>query len=80
MVTNLDGLQRAIDIQSELSFLKGLIDVKSHADLRIVLEAGKRVNWRRLTAKIAALRNRTSRRSELENRSHESPNQVHDVG
>jgi hypothetical protein len=44
MVTNLDGLQRAIDIQSELSFLKGRIDIKSHADLRIVLEAGKRVN------------------------------------
>ncbi|MGA7612013.1 MAG: hypothetical protein WCD67_00640 [Xanthobacteraceae bacterium] len=44
MVTNLDGLQRAIDIQSELSFLKGRIDIKSHADLRIVLEVGKRVN------------------------------------
>ena len=44
MVTNLDGLQRAIDIQSELSFLKGRSDIKSDADLRIVLEAGKRVN------------------------------------
>lgn len=44
MVTNLDGLQRAIDIQSELSFLKGRSDIKSHADLRIVLEVGKRVN------------------------------------
>lgn len=41
MVTNLDGLQRAIDIQSELSFLKGRIDIKSHADLRIVLEGGQ---------------------------------------
>jgi hypothetical protein len=44
MVTNLDGLQRAIDIQSELRLLKGRIDIKSHADLRIVLEVGKRVN------------------------------------
>ena len=44
MVTNLYGLQRAIGVQSELGFLKSRIDIKSHADLRIVLEAGKRVN------------------------------------
>jgi hypothetical protein len=37
MVTNLD------DVQSELGF-KSRIDIKSDADLRIVLEAGKRVN------------------------------------
>ena len=44
MVPDLDGLQRAVDVASELGFLKRRIDVKSHADLSIVLEAGKRVN------------------------------------
>lgn len=44
MLANLDGLQRANDVQSELGFLKSRIDLKSHADLRIVLEVGKRVN------------------------------------
>src|SRR5262245_1247663 len=44
MVPNLDGLQRAVDVASELGFLKQRIDVKSHADLSTVLEAGRRVN------------------------------------
>ena len=44
MVPDLDGLQRAVDVASELGFLKQRIDVKSHADLSIVLEAGRRVN------------------------------------
>jgi NitT/TauT family transport system substrate-binding protein len=43
MVPDLDSLQRAIDIQRELGFLKSRVDVKSHADLSIVLEAGRRL-------------------------------------
>jgi hypothetical protein len=42
-VPDLDSLQRAIDIQRELGFLKSRVDVKSHADLSIVLEAGRRL-------------------------------------
>jgi sulfonate transport system substrate-binding protein len=44
MMPDLAGLQRAIDVQRELGFLKGPIDVNGHADLSIVQEAIKRVN------------------------------------
>jgi NitT/TauT family transport system substrate-binding protein len=43
MVPDLDSLQRAVDIQRELGFLKSRVDVKSHADLSIVHEAGRRL-------------------------------------
>ena len=40
---DLDSLQRNIDTQLELGFLKKKIDVKAHADLSLVEEAAKRV-------------------------------------
>jgi len=43
MVPDLDSLQRAIDVQRELGFLKSRVDVRSHADLSIVQEAGRRL-------------------------------------
>jgi NitT/TauT family transport system substrate-binding protein len=43
MVPNLDALQRAIDMQQQLGFLKARVDVKKYADLRIVKEAAARI-------------------------------------
>ena len=43
MLPDLDALQRNLDTQLELGFLKGRVDVKSHADLSIVREAATRV-------------------------------------
>jgi NitT/TauT family transport system substrate-binding protein len=43
MVPNLEALQANIDLQRELGFLKGPIDVAKHSDLSVVQEAGARV-------------------------------------
>jgi NitT/TauT family transport system substrate-binding protein len=43
MLPNLDTLQRAIDTQQQLGFLKAKIDVMKHADLSIVKEAAARI-------------------------------------
>jgi sulfonate transport system substrate-binding protein len=40
---NLDALQHNLQLQKELGFLKGDVDVKSHADLSMVKEAAARV-------------------------------------
>jgi NitT/TauT family transport system substrate-binding protein len=39
---NLDALQKNLDLQKELGFLKTAIDVKKHADLTLVDEAAQR--------------------------------------
>jgi sulfonate transport system substrate-binding protein len=43
MLPNLDALQKNIDMVRDLGFIKSTIDVKKHADLSIVEEAGKRL-------------------------------------
>ena len=43
MIPNLAALQANIKLQKELGFIKGDIDVKSHADLSLVEEAAKRL-------------------------------------
>ncbi len=43
MLPDLDALQRAIDAQQQLGFLKTKIDVKKYADLSIVKEAAARI-------------------------------------
>ena len=40
---NLDALQHNLQLQKELGFLKGDVDVKSHADLSMVKEAAARI-------------------------------------
>jgi NitT/TauT family transport system substrate-binding protein len=42
-VPNLDTLQRAIDVQHDVGFLKARMDVKKYADLSLVEEAGRRL-------------------------------------
>lgn len=42
MVPNLEALQANVDLQRELGFLKGPIDVRKHADLSVVQEAAAR--------------------------------------
>jgi NitT/TauT family transport system substrate-binding protein len=43
MIPNLAALQANIKLQKELGFIKGDIDVKTHADLSLVEEAAKRL-------------------------------------
>jgi sulfonate transport system substrate-binding protein len=43
MLPDLEALQRSIDIQQELGFLKAKMDVKSYADLSYVKEGAKRI-------------------------------------
>jgi NitT/TauT family transport system substrate-binding protein len=43
MVPNLEGLQRAVDAQYAVGFLKSKIDVKPYADLSLVKEAAARI-------------------------------------
>jgi sulfonate transport system substrate-binding protein len=43
LVPDLDALQANVDLQQQLGLLKASIDIKKHADLSIVQEAGKRV-------------------------------------
>jgi NitT/TauT family transport system substrate-binding protein len=43
MMPDLDALQRSINIQKELGFLKAKMDVKSYADLSYVKEGAKRI-------------------------------------
>jgi sulfonate transport system substrate-binding protein len=43
MLPDLDALQKNVDLQRELGFLKVRVDVKAHADLSLVQEAGKRL-------------------------------------
>lgn len=42
-VPNLDSLQRAVDVQQEVGFLKSKLNVKNYADLSFVQEAAKRL-------------------------------------
>jgi NitT/TauT family transport system substrate-binding protein len=43
MLPNLETLQKAIDTQQQLGFLKAKLDVKKYADLSIVKEAAARI-------------------------------------
>jgi NitT/TauT family transport system substrate-binding protein len=43
MLPNLEGLQRAIDVQASLGLLKARLDVKKYEDLSIVKEAAARI-------------------------------------
>ncbi|MDB5407471.1 MAG: hypothetical protein JWL84_2383 [Rhodospirillales bacterium] len=43
MLPDLDAMQKNVDLQKELGFLKVAVDVKAHADLSLVKEAAKRV-------------------------------------
>ena len=40
---NLDALQRNLDVQRELGFLPGPLDIRAHADLSFIEEAAKRL-------------------------------------
>jgi NitT/TauT family transport system substrate-binding protein len=43
LVPNVEALQANVDLQRELGFLKGPIDVRKHSDLSVVREAAARV-------------------------------------
>ena len=43
MIPDLDALQRSIDVQQDLGFLKAKMDVKKYVDLSYVEEAAKRL-------------------------------------
>jgi len=43
MVPNLEALQRNADVMKDLGFVKQKVDIRAHADLSLVEEAGKRL-------------------------------------
>jgi len=43
MIPNLDALQKNVDLTHELGFVHATFDVKNHADLSMIEEAGKRL-------------------------------------
>jgi NitT/TauT family transport system substrate-binding protein len=43
LIPDLDALQRSVDVQQSLGFLKDKIDIKKYADLSFVQEAKKRM-------------------------------------
>ena len=43
MMPDLAALQRNVDMTRDLGFVRGALDVKTHADLSIVEEAAKRL-------------------------------------